>query len=327
MGEAGGEGRVSAGGMVEARPVRVGVVGVGYLGHFHAEKYARMEGVRLAAVADKEIERAYRVAEKTGATAFRDAEDLYSLVDAVSVAVPTTAHYEVARGFLDRGIDVLVEKPLAATLREARDLVRRARAKGCILQVGHLERFNPVWKALQGILVRPRFIEAHRLGPFQERGTDVDVILDLMIHDIDVVLKYVPARLKAVESVGVPVLSANVDIANARLRFEDGSVANLTASRVSAKRSRKIRFFQKDLYVSVDYDSRQIQVYQRTFNEQGVPEILGSQHVAPAGDALEEELKAFIESVRSRTKPEVDGEAGERAVEVATKILRRVRSA
>jgi predicted dehydrogenase len=327
VGRAGGEGRVSTGGMAETEVVRVGVVGVGYLGRFHAEKYARMGGVRLAAVADKEIERAYRVAEKTGASAFRDAEDLYPLVDAVSVAVPTTAHYEVARGFLDRGIDVLVEKPLAATLREARDLVRRARTKGCILQVGHLERFNPVWKALRGILVRPRFIEAHRLGPFQDRGTDVDVILDLMIHDIDVVLKYVPARLKAVESVGVPVLSANVDIANARLRFEDGSVANLTASRVSAKRSRKIRFFQKDLYVSVDYDSRQIQVYQRTFNEQGVPEIVGSQHVAPAGDALEEELKAFIESVRSRTKPEVDGEAGERALEVATKILQRVRSA
>ncbi len=311
--------------VADRRPTRTGVVGVGYLGQFHAEKYARMDDVELVAVADKDFERAQKVAGNTGATACRRIEDLYGLVDAVSIAVPTSAHYEVTKGFLMHGIDVLVEKPLASSRKEARELVRIARTRGCILQVGHLERFNPVWKTLQGVVVRPRFVEAHRLGPFQERGTDVDVVLDLMIHDIDVVLKFIPCHVKAIHSVGVPVLSHNVDIANARLYFSDGSVANLTASRVSVKRTRKIRFFQQDLYISVDYDGRTAQVYQRVVDEHGVPEIVGQHHEAPAGDALEEELRAFVTSVRTRSKPEVDGEAGLRALEVALRILRSIR--
>ena len=310
----------------EQEALRVGVVGVGYLGQFHADKYAHMDGVDLVAVVDKNWERAQTIAAKTGTKAFQRAEDIYSLVDAVSVVVPTLSHHEVAKGFLERGIDVLVEKPITDSLWQATELVRHAKRKNCILQVGHLERFNSVWRAIGGVIDKPRFIEAHRLGPFQERGTDVDVILDLMIHDIDIILKFIRVPIRTIDSVGVPVLSSNVDIANARIHFSDGSVANLTASRVSIKRTRKIRFFQQDLYASVDYDSREIQVYQRSCNGQGIPEIMGRQEVVPPNDSLREELDAFVHSVRTRCPPEVDGKAGRQALNVALKILRKIRT-
>ncbi|MEW6443370.1 MAG: Gfo/Idh/MocA family oxidoreductase [bacterium] len=307
--------------------IRTAVIGVGYLGRYHAQKYAAMEGVELAGVVDKDAERAAAVAGALGTRAFRSPEEVYPLIDAASVAVPTTEHYAVARGLLAHRIDVLIEKPMASTLREASELVRLARRNGRILQVGHLERFNAAWKAAQGVLESPRFIEAHRLGPFQERGTDVDVVLDLMIHDIDIVLKFVRTPLLKVDSVGVPVLSNNVDIANARLYFRDGTVANLTASRVSLKRTRKIRFFQPDAYLSVDYDAREVQIFRRKVRpEGGAPEITGEQHKITDSDALHDELAAFVSSVRSREPPEVGGAEGRRALEVALRILRRMRS-
>ena len=307
--------------------LRVGVVGVGYLGRFHAEKYAAMEGVELVALVDRDLSRAASLAEALGTKACQRPEDIYPLVDAVSVVVPTSDHHAVARGFLQKGIDVLIEKPMTATLAEANHLIRLAERSGRILQVGHLERFNTVWKAAEGALDAPRFIEAHRMGPFRERGTDVDVVLDLMIHDIDIVLKYVKSPIRRIDSVGVPVLSRNVDIANVRLDFQNGTVANLTASRVSLKRTRKIRFFQPDVYVSIDYDAREVHVFRRTWrHEDGSPEISGEQKKIPEGDALRDELTAFIRSVRKREPPEVGGIEGKRALEVALRILRRMRS-
>lgn len=305
----------------------MGVVGVGYLGQFHAEKYAQMDGVHCAAVVDKDWKRAQAIASRTGAQAFQNSDAIYSLVDAVSIVVPTSEHHEVARGFLARGIDVLLEKPISANIWQATELIRLAKEKGCILQIGHLERFNSVWRAVGSVIENPKFVEVHRLGPFQERGTDVDVILDLMIHDIDILLKFIRVPIRAIDSVGVPVLSTNIDIANARIHFDNGSVANLTASRVTAKRTRRARFFQQDLYVSVDYDSREIQVYQRIRNKEGIPEIVGRQEIVPPNDALREELDSFIQSVRTRCAPEVDGEAGKQALKVALRILKKIRTA
>jgi len=311
----------------KAKTVRVGVVGTGYLGRFHAEKYAAMPGVELVAVADRDPERARAVAETVGCEARVAAEELLPLVDAVSVVVPTSQHHAVARMFLLAGVDVLVEKPISVTLAEARDLVLTARKKGCILQVGHLERFNAVWQVAGPALREPRFIEAHRLGHFQERGTDVDVVLDLMIHDIDICLKYVGAPVQKIDSVGVQVLTPNIDIANVRLHFRNGAVANLTASRVSLKKTRKIRFFQPDLYVSVDCDKRAVQIFSRgPATDGGFPTIEGEEKTLPETDALLAELTSFIDCVRTRRPPEVDGEAGTKALEVALRILRRMRS-
>lgn len=308
--------------------LRAGVVGAGYLGSFHAEKYASMEGVDLVAIVDIDATRARSAAKKYGARAFGRSEEIFSLVDAVSVVVPTSQHHAVAKGFLNRGVDVLIEKPMTATLPEATDLIRTAERKRCILQVGHLERFNAVWEAVGSALVCPKFIEVHRLGPFQARGTDVDVILDLMIHDIDIVLKYVSAPLQRIDSVGVPVLSTNVDIANVRIHFQDGTVANLTASRVSAKRTRKIRFFQRDAYVSVDYDEGKVQVFRRVPGSDGeVPQIVGHERTVERSDALRTEIEAFVESVRTRKPPEVGGAEGKKALQVALRILRRMRTA
>jgi predicted dehydrogenase len=222
----------------------------------------------------------------------------------------------------------MIEKPITATLPEASALIRMAKQRDCILQVGHLERFNEVWKTVGSAIDKPRFIEAHRIGPFQARGTDVDVILDLMIHDIDIVLKYVPAPVKSIDSVGVPVLSPNADIANVRIHFQDGTVANLTASRVSAKRTRKIRFFQRDAYVSVDYDAGKVQVFRRIAGSgESAPEIVGHEQEVGESDALRTELEAFVESVRTREPPEVGGAEGKKALQVALRILRKMRTA
>ena len=309
------------------KPIRVGVVGTGYLGRFHAEKYAELEGVELVAVVDKDFRRARSVAEATGTRAYRESKDIYSQVDAVSIVVPTSRHHEVAREFLKRSIDVLVEKPITETVAHANELIRLAAKKQCILQVGHLERFNAVWDAAGPALRNPRFVEAHRLGPFQGRGTDVDVVLDLMIHDIDIILKYVSSPIRRIDSVGVPVLTSNIDIANVRLHFQSGTVANLTASRVSLKRTRKIRFFQPDLYVAVDYDARKAQIFRRIHNpKNGQPTIDGEETALPEADALSAELKAFMDCVRTRKAPEVGGDDGKKALQVALRILRQMRS-
>lgn len=306
--------------------LRLGVVGTGYLGSFHAQKYADMADVDLVALVDTDPTKVEPLALALHTKAYTSPEAIHGLVDAVSVAVPTCAHYAVARGFLMRGIHVLIEKPITETLPQASDLIRIAERKGCVLQVGHLERFNAVWRDADPALRDPMFVEAHRLGPFQGRGTDVDVVLDLMIHDIDIVLKYIRSPVQAVYAAGVPVLSPTVDIANVRLHFDNGAVANLTASRVSLKRTRKIRFFQKDLYVSVDYDAGKTQVIQRIpGGDQGAPQIVGEEREAPGGDSLYAELEAFVRCVRTGAAPEVDGRQGRRALRLAMRILRRMR--
>jgi predicted dehydrogenase len=302
--------------------IRAAVVGVGYLGRFHAEKYAAAPDVELAAVVDSDPARAGEAGARFGCRVCHDVSELRGLVDCASVAVPTPFHRDVGGRLLEAGIDVLVEKPIAATLDEARDLVRIAERCDRILQVGHLERFNPAIRALTGLLTRPRFLECHRLAPFVERGTDVDVVLDLMIHDLDVILSMMPSPVAAVEAVGVPVITGSADIANARIRFVDGAIANVTASRVSLKRERKLRIFQPDTYISLDYGEKRMRICRRgEAPPGGLASIEVEERVVEGEDALAEEIRAFVEAVRTRREPLVSGRQGLRAVELAYQIL------
>ena len=266
-------------------PLRAGVIGVGYLGAFHADKYASLPDAELVAVVDVDHGRADSVAARCRTRADTDYRSLFGHVDCVSLAVPTPLHFALARDCLAHGIDVLVEKPMTEKVSDGRTLVETAEQLGRILQVGHLERFNPAIRALAGIITQPRFIECHRLAPFVERGTDVDVILDLMIHDLDVILSLVQAEVQTVEAVGVPVLSETTDIANARLRFTNGCIANITASRVALKRERKIRLFQADTYVSVDYSEKHVRVCRR-LHADGLPTITVEERALGESDAL-----------------------------------------
>ncbi len=312
------------------KPVRVGVVGTGYLGRFHAEKYAGMhaDGVTLVGVADLEISRAEEVVAKAGggARAFRTADELIAAgVDAVSVVVPTHVHHAVTMPILERGIDCLVEKPFAVTLEEADELIALAKKKNCVLQVGHLERFNPVMLGLKDKIHNPMFVESHRLAPFGERGTEVDVILDLMIHDLDIILMAVQSEVESVSAVGIPVLTEKIDIANARLEFANGCVANVTASRVSGSRMRKIRLFQADAYLSIDYQQKNVTIVRRTTGADGKPEVGGELLEIKEGDALEAELKSFVNAVRTRGTPEVTGQDGRKALSLAHDIGEAIR--
>lgn len=300
--------------------VPVGVIGVGYAGGLHAEKYAGSKKARLIAVADVIAERAAEVGRKNGAAAVTDYRELFGRVRCVSVAVPTRLHHEVARDFLAAGIDVLVEKPMAASLDEGRELVALAREKGLVLQVGHLERFNPAIRRLEGVIRDPRFVECHRLAPFVERGTDVNVIFDLMIHDIDVIASLVRSPIERVEAVGVPVLTDKPDIANARITFANGCIANVTSSRVSLKRERKIRFFQPDAYISIDYDQKRAQIYQRPGKGARWRDIRAETIEIKDGDAMADEIDSFLDAVQKRALPLVSGEEGLRALEIATMI-------
>jgi predicted dehydrogenase len=304
-----------------AERLRAAVIGVGHLGALHAEKYADLDGVDLVAVIDADRGRAGEIAAKLHTGRLDDHRQLVGVVDCASLAVPTPAHYEIAAALLAGGIDVLVEKPITATAEEGRRLVELANRHGRILQVGHLERFNPAIRSLAGVITRPRFVECHRLAPFVERGTEVDVIRDLMIHDLDIILSLIPSPVERVEAVGVPVLSENVDIANARLRFADGAIANVTASRVALKRERKIRFFQADAYVSVDYGERRIRVCRRVPSASGgLATIDVDERGFDDADPLFDEIEAFVGSVRTRLRPLVDGETAVRALEVAERI-------
>ncbi|MEE9566888.1 MAG: Gfo/Idh/MocA family oxidoreductase [Desulfobacteria bacterium] len=315
------------------KPLRVGVVGVGYLGKFHAEKYARIEGVKLAGVVDIIPDRAESVAKRLGTEPFSDYRDLIGQVDAVSVVVPTPLHFSISRDFLQNDVNVLIEKPMTETLEEADALIEIADSCGLIIQVGHLERFNPAVVALRQIVERPLFIESHRLHIPKEaergekvRGTEVDVILDLMIHDIDIILNFVKSEVDSIHAAGVPVVSPNVDIANARLVFENGCVANITASRISMKDMRKTRIFQKDTYVSVDYASREIVIIQR--GGKGMPLPIPGMSLQRKSfeetDSLESELAAFVQSVRNREVPLVSGREGRNALRVALSIMDQI---
>jgi len=304
--------------------INVGVVGVGYLGKFHAEKYAASAKANLVAVVDTDEARAKAIGAAVGVDAATDYRALFGRVKCVSIAVPTRFHYQVARDFIDAGIDVLVEKPLTAEIDEARELVAAAQQKNVILQVGHLERFNPAIRRLEGVVQSPKFVECHRLAPFIERGTDVDVVLDLMIHDIDVIASLVRSPVVRVEAVGVPVLTDKPDIANARITFANGCIANVTSSRVSLKRERKVRFFQSDAYISIDYDQRRAQIYHKPAPGAGWLDIRAENIEITDGDALADEIDSFLDCVAARTTPLVGGAEALLALEIASLISKQL---
>jgi predicted dehydrogenase len=307
--------------------VRAGVIGVGALGRHHARVWADTPGARLVGVFDAEPARAAEVASRHGCRAFGDTRGLLSDVDAVSVAVPTVDHHAVARLSLELGKDVLLEKPMTTTLAEADDLVALAAARGAVLQVGHIERFNPATDALLSAGKGARFVEVHRLGSFSPRSLDVDVVLDLMIHDLDIVLCLDGSEPVQIDSVGVPVLTARVDIANARLRFASGLIANLTASRVSLEKVRKFRVFAPRTYVSADFTAREAQIYRLEADEAGKPRIASVRQGAPDREPLRLQIEAFARAVRERSRPVVPAEDGRRALALAHAILGRMAAA
>ncbi len=307
--------------------LRVGVVGIGYLGKFHVEKYAQIPGVEIAGLVDLNLERAKVWAEKVSAPAFDDHRRLLGRVDAVSVVVPTDQHYRVAKDFLQNGSDVLLEKPIASTLGEADDLIATAQKYGRLLQVGHLERFNPAILSARKIIRIPLFIESHRLTPFRDRGTEVDVVLDLMIHDLDIIQSFVRAEVEQVHAVGVPVLTEKVDIASVRVQFASGCVANITASRISLEDQRRIRFFQPDTCVTVDYVTKKVAMYHRLPSQGDQKSRISLEMVEiEPGDALQLELCSFIKSCLQRTTPMVTGEDGKNALALAIEINRQIQT-
>lgn len=303
-------------------PVRIAVVGVGYLGAFHAEKAARMPGASLVACVDADEPRAREIADRYGCRWETDYAKILGDVDAVCLAVPTSMHHAIAKDLLGAGIDVLVEKPMAINLDECDELIEIAEREERILQVGHIERFNPAVVAVEGRIDTPLFIESHRMSPYRERGTEVDVVLDLMIHDLDIIMHFVGAPVSNVEAVGVPVLTSSVDIANARLHFESGCIANVTASRISQESIRKIRFFQRDAYIAINYEVRGA-IHLKRIPGKGAEEsneIIAEGVSIEETDALEAEVAAFIESVATRRRPVVSGADGRRALSVAQKV-------
>ncbi len=312
--------------MPVSRIIRTAVVGVGYLGGFHAEKYAALENSELVAVVDVDMDRAQSVAGRLGAGAFTNHREIMGMVDAVSIAVPTQCHCEVARDFLRNGVGVLLEKPMTTTLEEADELIRTARESGAVLQIGHLERFNPVLVALDGILTDPRFIESIRIAPFKPRGTDVNVVLDLMIHDIDIIQHIIRSPIKRIDSIGAPVFTEEEDIANARILFENGCVANVTASRISLKSERRMRIFQPDAYITMDFQNKKVAVFRKGNGEMfpGVPNVTIDQRELGQGDVLKDEIESFLEAVAGNRTPEVTGEDGRRALETALLINKKL---
>jgi predicted dehydrogenase len=305
-------------------PTRVAVIGVGHLGRHHARLLAELDGAHLAAIADIVPERAAAAAEKTGARPITDYRELLGHVDAVTIAVPTELHRDIAMPFLERGTAVLVEKPIARSVGEADEMIAAARASAAVLAVGHTERYNPAVSAVLPLVSTPRFIEVHRLGVFPDRSLDIDVVFDLMIHDLDVILAMVKSDVTAIEAVGVPVLTERYDIANARLRFANGCIANVTASRISKERVRKIRFFQPDAYISIDYAAQEVEGYRLVRREGQRPEIQGGQLPIVHEEPLKRELVDFIGAVRSRRTPLVTGDAGRRALALAQAIAEKM---
>jgi predicted dehydrogenase len=305
--------------------LRVAVVGVGHLGQHHARLLSSMEGVELVGVVDIRRERAEEVAARVGTRACTAPADLAGDVDAVSIAVPTDAHVEVALPFIHRGVAVLVEKPLAASVADADRLIAAAEERGVLLAAGHTERFNPAVAAALPLVSEPRFIEVHRLGTFPERSLDIDVIFDLMIHDLDLLLASVGSPVASIEAVGVHVLTPRTDIANVRLRFASGCIANLTASRISRERVRKARFFQHDSYVSIDYASQEVEVY-RLVRGNGRPAIEGGKLDVVRDEPLRRELADFVEAVRNGRPPAVPARAGREALTLATRIATMMES-
>jgi len=305
------------------------VIGVGYLGSFHAQKFAAIDTARLVAVVDIDDRAAAAAAETCGCRALTDYRQVMDQVDAVSIAVPTRRHFEIARAFLDAGIHVLLEKPIASTVEEARSLVELARKRGVVFQIGHLERFNPAFMDLGDFELNPLFIESHRVAPFKLRGTDVDVVLDLMTRDIDLILGMVKSPVSSLAASGTSVLSDALDIVNARLEFENGCVANVTSSRVSLKSERRMRIFQPEAYISIDFQNSGLAIHRLGDEEMfpGVPEILREESSFEHDhDPLMREIEAFVASVREGAPVVVSGEDGARALEIAMRIRDMVES-
>ncbi len=304
----------------------MGVVGVGYFGQFHAEKYAKIEEVELVGVVDVDRSRAREIAKRYRTQPFFRNADLFQKVQAVSIAVPTPFHYPIAKECFLQGIDVLLEKPISSTLEEADELISLAESKGLILQVGHLERFNGALSSLEGRVQHPRFIESHRLGPFSGRGADVDVVLDLMVHDLDILLSLVNAKVKQFQAIGIPILTHTPDIANVRIEFENGCTANLTASRVSDEKIRKTRIFQPDGILSIDYLLQKLFFSKKVVlpGREKMSEMLREEIPVKKIDLLETEIHSFLQSVRNRKGPQVSGTDGRRALGLALQIIQKI---
>ncbi|MFP4571506.1 MAG: Gfo/Idh/MocA family protein [Desulfobacterales bacterium] len=312
--------------------IRAAVVGVGYLGRFHAEKYAALPEAELIGVVDTNRDQALKVAKKVGAEAYTDYTELFGKVDAVSIAVPTPFHYKTAKAFLEAGVDVLIEKPITQTVAEADELIKIAEKKGRIIQVGHLERFNPAVKAVCDLVENPLFIECNRLSLYQPRGTDVSVVHDLMIHDIDLILNFVKSGVRYCHAMGSPLVTDKVDIANAHIEFENMAVANVTASRISSKSERKIRIFQQDGYFSIDFANRAItHIHPADSAEQGVqcpvPGMQIDTMSFEKADALADEIQSFVAAAAGRKAPEVSGKMGRDALAIAVDIIKQIDTA
>ncbi len=303
------------------KKTKVAVIGVGSLGQHHARVYSEMDNVDLVAVVDCCADRAKEIASKYACAYFTDIEPLYGKIDAASVVVPTQVHHAVSKVLLKNGIHLLLEKPITATLEEADDLIAISKRSGAMLQIGHIEQFNTGVKMLKKHLLNPRFIECHRVAPFVGRGTDVHVILDLMIHDIDIILSLVSSELSEIRATGTSVMTEMIDIANVRLAFDNGCVANITASRISLEKLRKIRIFQPDAYFSLDYANQEMRVCRRIITPAGLPEITNEKVSTEKEEPLKGELSSFIASIQTREIPEVSGEDGRRALDVALQIV------
>ena len=306
--------------------IKVGVVGVGYFGKFHAEKYAKIKEVELVGVVDVDTSRAKEIAKRYRTQPFNHHADLFNKVQAVSIAVPTPFHYSMTKDFFLQGIDVLLEKPISNTLEEADELIELAESKDLIFQVGHLERFNGALSGLEGRVQHPWFIESHRLGPFSGRGTEVDVVLDLMVHDIDILLSLVNSKVKQFQAVGIPILTHTSDVANARIEFENGCTASLTASRVSNEKIRKTWIFQTDGILSIDYLSQTLSLSKKgvPLEKEKIPEMVTEEIPVQKIDLLEAEIYSFLQSVRDRKKARVSGGDGKQALELALQIIQKI---
>ncbi len=311
-----------------AEKIKTAVIGVGHLGQAHARVHASLEQVDLVAVCDVNEARGREIAERHSTSFVRDYRELLDRVEAVSVATPTVSHCEISRAFLEAGVHVLVEKPIARSLDEADEMIRAAESRNLVLQPGHIERFNPAFAALRRRVERPRFFEAHRMGVFTPRSLDVDVVMDLMVHELDIIASLVKAEVVKLDAVGVPILTPKIDLANARLEFADGCVANVTASRVAAERLRKLRVFQPNEYYSLDYAEQQVAALRLIPPKTAgaMPEIEAESLQVEKREPLVAEIESFIAAVATRTSPPVSGAEGRRALALAIEVLERIKA-
>lgn len=311
-----------------AEKIKTAVIGVGHLGREHARVYSSLEHATLVAVCDTHEINGRAIAERYGVKFTRDYRELMSEVEAVSIATPTVNHHEIACACLEAGIHVLVEKPIARTLAEADEMIRIAKSSGAVLQVGHIERFNPAFCALQQNIERPRFFEAHRMGIFTPRSLDIDVVMDLMVHELDIITSLVQSEVVTVEAVGIPILTPKIDLANARLEFADGCTANITASRVSGERLRKLRVFQPNEYYSLDYAEQQVTMCRLVPPQSAgaLPEIVAGALEITKREPLLAEIEQFISAVRTQSEPKVTGAEGRRALALAMEVLAKIKA-